>query len=123
MTGCRLSAHLFVVCVSLQATGEEEMSNICFFIMHSLSDVCFWFLQANKTVVMQMLTNHPALAYLKDHMVQGTAILPAAALLELSLASAQTLAPKRQLAVVNAGIMSALSLTDSAGLITCRHHS
>ena len=119
MTGCRLSAHLFVVCVSLQATGKEEMSNICFFIMHSLSDVCFWFLQANKTVVMQMLTNHPALAYLKDHMVQGTAILPAAALLELSLASAQTLAPKRQLAVVNAGIMSALSLTDSAGLITC----
>ncbi|KAL0047289.1 hypothetical protein WJX82_000056 [Trebouxia sp. C0006] len=40
--------------------------------------------QANKTVVMQMLTNHPALAYLKDHMVQGTAILPAAALLELT---------------------------------------
>ncbi len=86
---------------------------------HSLSDVCFWFLQANKAVVMQMLTNHPALAYLTDHMVQGTAILPAAALLELCLASAQTLTPKHQLAVVNASIMSALSLTDSAGLITC----
>ena len=68
---------------------------------------------------MQMLTYHPALAYLTDHMVQGTAILPAAALLELSLASAQTLTPKRQLTVVNASIMSALSLTDSAGLITC----
>ncbi len=68
---------------------------------------------------MQMVTNHPALAYLTDHMVQGTAILPAAALLELCLASAQTLTPKRQLAVVNASIMSALSLTDSAGLITC----
>ena len=68
---------------------------------------------------MQMLTSHPALAYLTDHMVQGTAILPAAALLELSLASAHTLTPKHQLAVVNASIMSALSLTDSAGLITC----
>ena len=68
---------------------------------------------------MQMVTNHPALAYLTDHMVQGTAILPAAALLELCTASAQTLTPKHQLAVVNASIMSALSLTDSAGLITC----
>ena len=68
---------------------------------------------------MQMLTRHPAISYLSDHRVQGTPILPAAALLELCLASASTLAPKQQLAVINSSIMSAVSLTESAGLITC----
>ena len=75
--------------------------------------------QANKTVQMQVLTSHPSLAYLRDHTVQGTAILPAAALLELCLATAHTLIPKQQLAVVDSSIMSALSLTDTGGLITC----
>ena len=68
---------------------------------------------------MQMLTRHPAISYLSDHRVQGSPILPAAALLELCLASASTLAPKQQLAVVNSSIMSAVSLTESVGLITC----
>ena len=68
---------------------------------------------------MQMLTSHPSLAYLRDHTVQGTAILPAAALLELCLATAHTLFPKQQLAIVDSSIMSALSLTYAAGLITC----
>ena len=77
------------------------------------------FVQANKATQMQMLTSHPSLAYLRDHTVQGTAILPAAALLELCLATAHTLFPKQQLALVESSIMSALSLTDAGGLITC----
>ena len=76
-------------------------------------------LQASKGIQMQMLTQHPALAYLREHTVQGTAILPAAALLELCLASAHALLPKQQIAVVDATIMSALSLTDAAGVIMC----
>ena len=75
--------------------------------------------QANKAAQMQMLISHPSLAYLRDHTVQGTAILPAAALLELCLATAHTLFPKQQLALVNSSIMSALSLKDAGGLITC----
>ena len=68
---------------------------------------------------MQMLTKHSALAYLTDHQVQGTPLLPAAALLELCLACGHTLMPKQQLAVSDASIMSPLSLIDAASLITC----
>ena len=81
--------------------------------------LCALVVQANRGVQMQMVTSQAALAYLRDHTVQGTAILPAAALLELCLATAYTLLPKQQLAVVDSSIMSALSLTEAAGLITC----
>ena len=75
--------------------------------------------QAQSGAQVQMLTGHPALAYLHDHMVQGSVILPAAAFLELCLAAGHALLPKQQLAVRNATIMSPLALTAASSTITC----
>ena len=75
--------------------------------------------QAQSGAQVQMLTAHPALAYLHDHVVQGSVILPAAAFLELCLAAGHALLPKQQLAVRNATIMSPLPLTAASSTITC----
>ena len=106
-TSANLQPPLPVDCTIVHATSAHVKQFFCLIP------------QANKAMQMQMLTSHPSLAYLRDHTVQGTAILPAAALLELCLATAHTLFPKQQLAIVDSSIMSALSLTGTAGLITC----
>ena len=81
--------------------------------------LCDWALQARTGVQIEMLTQHPSLSYLQDHIVQGTAILPAAAFLELCLAAGHSALPKQPLAVTNASIMSPLALTAALHTITC----